>query len=654
MPHCPVSSGSTTNTSIDKNSVNSNSTIKNSNRYSGLSNNSTTYNSPTELLLSCSPEKTMAQNDNMKMEKRNSVGDAYLPIDITSKGNIEEDMTDATSMSENFESFEASNNGENADITNEFAGDPSTVTQEILPAVVKSENILPTTPENYLEKINDHSKPTGKVKNKISPMNLKGKNENSDPDLGIDIKAVSAIEKLEKDLNTLKAQIDSIKQELETERRSNKELKNEIAHKDNKLRNKEERFEKLNSTLEKQRAEFSQVRKHINELKDTVTQGYTLLRNEMVTIKSQLIDHSNKTCDALEQQCQKRLWAKKSFNSTLNKAITTINARISDLTKKEEKKIEVLTNNLREKEIELSHVNFVVSNLRLFDINLGGTIYSVKEELSESINEEDKKLLFQKCFQTMNPNIVGFRTVNDSVLVNDIKKALSNIKTNFDIDFVKNLQKMISESNSNKDKGWLELQDRIENLQESKGVQSYTISSLENQNNHLKLQLQQLEEENNSIKAEMNSQYDVINQTNKQIQSLIGDEHMKITFEQILLNNKGITKETFDQLEVDQIDELTIVELQNVIKNLIIFLNIPFSKMTQKIPLIGIYLMYERNIYAHFANRLYYQIHGIQITLADFNREAYSQYTVNKTLDNIKHPLEACLDNLCARIITKL
>lgn len=654
MPNCPVSSGSTTNTSIDKNSVNSNSTIKNSNRYSGLTSNSTTYNSATELLLPCSPEKKMALNENMKMEKRNIVGDAHLSIDITSKGNIEEDMTDATSMSERFESCESLNNDENADITNEFVDDPNTVIQEILPAFAKSENILPTTPRNNLENTNHYEKPTEKVKNNISQVNLKGKNENSDSDLGIDAKAVSTIEKLEKDLNILKSQTDSVKQELEIERRNNKELKNDIAHKENELRNKEKTLEKLNSTLEKQKTEFSQLCKHINGLKDTVTQGYTLLRKEIVTSKSELIVHSNKTRDSLHQQYQKKLWAKKSFNSALNKAIATINGRISDLVEQEERKIEVLTDNLRQKEIELSHVKFVVSNLRLFDINLGPTIDSVIEELSESRNEEDKKLLFQKWFQTTNPNILGFRTVNDSVLVNDINKTLSSIKTNLNIDFIKNLQKVISETNSNKDKGWLELQGRIENLQESKGVQSNTISSLKNQNKHLKLQLQQLEEENNSIKAEMNSQYDVINQTNKQIQSLVGDEHMKITFEQILSNNKGITKETFDQLEVDQIDELTIVELQNVIKNLIIFLNIPFSKMTRKIPLIGIYLMYERNIYAHFANRLYYQIHGIQITLADFNREAYSQYTVNKTLDNIKHPLEACLDNLCARIITKL
>lgn len=525
---------------------------------------------------------------------------------------------------------------------------------------VKTEELpkieIPKTPTKHSNNTTNELTPIRNTKKQdiTSSEKLDDKQEDFHDLLKSNSKLKSTNEMLEKESIELKSEISSLKKDLATQKKKNRLLNDDLTQRNNRLKEEEQSVEKLTSNLDEHKTNILQIEEMLIEMKKVINQNYIHLKQQIIENKTKLMAVTKSEYDSLQNTYRKKSFAKRSFDNTLITAMATIDSRIKDLTMKEEKKIVQLTDSLNKKELQLEQLKSIVDNLTLFDINLRETIETMIEHELISTTVDDLKLEFQQTFKKLNPSIIGFRTTHDSTLVNDIQQMLSHIKFNFGNDVVNDLQNIISKSNSNRDESWLELHKDIENLQQTKYTQSNKVLKLANENDILKQQLLQLSKENSSIKAEMSTQSDIIDQSNRRLQSLVGDEQMRITFEQILLNNKTITKETYDILEVDRIDNLTMIELQNVIKNLIIFLNIPFSKMTQKIPMIGIYLMYERNIYAHFANRLYYQINGTQMSLSDFNREVYSQYTITKTLNDIKHPLEPCLDNLCASIITKL
>lgn len=646
MDGCLTLSNSTEDLPIDNGSIQANSTSNTPHKHCGINSDYNKYQSPSKLILFTNETGVMKQSNTNNKETETIIDEDHSN-NVTNEETTENGLIEHNDTQDTIETFESANNDN--DVT-------TTIQEEGIKTKGLSKNIISITSIENSNNIASMPTPFKNIKNKDKTLSQNEGNNQQDSNhvLESNTKLESTIEKLEKESFALKLEMNSLKKELEAERRSNSKLKNDLIQKNDGLKEKEQSIEKLNSNLSTYRANFFQLEESVREIKKLIHRKCACLKQQITDSKAELIGLTSTECHALQTMYQKKMWAKKSFNNTLTTAMTTIDGRIKDLAMKEGKKIAELKDNLNEKEFQLEQLRSIVNNLRLFDINLRETIETMVEYKSISSAEEDKKSEFQQAFNRINPNITGFRTTDDSVLVNDIQKTLSHIKRNFRSDFVKDLQNIITESNSNRDDSWLELHKNIEELQQIKCSQSNKLLNLEKENDLLKQQLQQLVKVNSTLKTEMSTQSDTINQTNQRLQTLLGDEQMRITFEQILLNNKNITKEAYDILEVDRIDDLTIIELQNVIKNLIIFLNIPFSKMTQKIPLIGIYLMYERNIYAHFANRLYYQINGIQISLSDFNREVYSQYTITKTLDNIKHPLEPCLDNLCASIITKL
>ena len=131
-----------------------------------------------------------------------------------------------------------------------------------------------------------------------------------------------------------------------------------------------------------------------------------------------------------------------------------------------------------------------------------------------------------------------------------------------------------------------------------------------------------------------------------------GNQAERLTFEKLAAINSAVTKETYNYLGCDSIDLLTNVELGNTVKQLVVLLEVPYTKLRRKIPLIAIYLKYERNLYGYFANRLYYSRFNVPIDSQLLTHEAYMQYQRTGDIDGIVHPLGECLDNLYGDILS--
>lgn len=140
----------------------------------------------------------------------------------------------------------------------------------------------------------------------------------------------------------------------------------------------------------------------------------------------------------------------------------------------------------------------------------------------------------------------------------------------------------------------------------------------------------------------------------RRLQNLEGKNSRRITFEIARQSRPDITRDLYDRLMIAKVDLIDMVELQNIVKNLILLLEIPFNKLTKKGPLVAIYLKYERPIFLHFANRLHIDLFNEAIDIKRFTNEAFDQYTDSHNMAAIKHPLEACLENLYQRLITRL
>lgn len=139
-----------------------------------------------------------------------------------------------------------------------------------------------------------------------------------------------------------------------------------------------------------------------------------------------------------------------------------------------------------------------------------------------------------------------------------------------------------------------------------------------------------------------------------QLKKIQGDISKRITFQLACRSRPDIDRENYANLMIDKVDTIDMVELQNIVKNLILLLEIPFNKLTKKSPLVAIYLKYERPIFSHFANRLHYEIFNEPIEMKSFTNEAYDQYTESHKMSTITHPLESCLENLYQKLVSKI
>ncbi|QLQ79387.1 hypothetical protein HG537_0C00340 [Torulaspora globosa] len=197
------------------------------------------------------------------------------------------------------------------------------------------------------------------------------------------------------------------------------------------------------------------------------------------------------------------------------------------------------------------------------------------------------------------------------------------------------------------------IQDKETQLESLQNRLNDQITLLEHQE-HLENLLRDNQNELSNLQEICDKQQADIEEKTHKLQKLQGDNSKAITFHIARQSRPDITRDLYDKLMISQVDCIDMVELQNIVKNLILLLEIPFNKLTKKVPLVAMYLKYERPIFSHFANRLHFDVFNEAIDIKRFTNEAYDQYTETHNMASIKYPLEACLENLYQRLVSRL
>ncbi|CCK73551.1 uncharacterized protein NDAI_0G05680 [Naumovozyma dairenensis CBS 421] len=140
----------------------------------------------------------------------------------------------------------------------------------------------------------------------------------------------------------------------------------------------------------------------------------------------------------------------------------------------------------------------------------------------------------------------------------------------------------------------------------------------------------------------------------EKINIIVGDLREALTFNIVRSTRPDVTKELYNLLMVDKIDDLNLTQLQNIIKNMILLFEIPFDQFMGKVPFLVISLKYEKALLAFFANRVFYHLYNQRIDFKELSKEAYLQFMKSKSMNNINHPLQPILEELYRVVVTKI
>lgn len=104
----------------------------------------------------------------------------------------------------------------------------------------------------------------------------------------------------------------------------------------------------------------------------------------------------------------------------------------------------------------------------------------------------------------------------------------------------------------------------------------------------------------------------------------------------------------------DRIENLSHVALQNIVKQVCVFLDIPIDQITSQIAQIAIVIKYERNTLEFFLNKLLSQWKGRELLFETYREAAIDQFKKTKSLNNINHPLFNEMNDLVDALLYKL
>ncbi|AMD19444.1 HBR543Wp [Eremothecium sinecaudum] len=193
-------------------------------------------------------------------------------------------------------------------------------------------------------------------------------------------------------------------------------------------------------------------------------------------------------------------------------------------------------------------------------------------------------------------------------------------------------------------------------------------SDLTEKIHEVEVKLHTAESKAESLQNELNSKESIITekqqlitelqltqtQIQKSLEKLKGNPADMISFDSAQKTYHNLDRKTYNHLMVDQVNHLDLVQLQNIVKNIILLLETPFSKLSKKMPLVSIYLRYEKSLCFHFANMLHYHVYHEPIDIKKFTNDAYSQYLERHDFSKIRHPLELCLEKLYEEVRSRL
>lgn len=376
--------------------------------------------------------------------------------------------------------------------------------------------------------------------------------------------------------------------------------------------------------------------------------------------------------------------------SIFNKHIKNYETKCNEILQQKNKQLESADKALQKKEIQLQKLNERIFNLQkkedklkqinLFTIPIGKILL---EYMKDTRNDISFEVYFKKNF----PNIASFSNISQKESFQSLQRGvvekIESLKNFHDVDtelrhFITSITKVVEQQGNSLTNGIKILYEQVQNLEnkqnciaedknivESLSLLTNDYSRQINLNNELKdnlttsqnilkdtqSQLQIELAKNNELNENVQLQNVTLNNLSDQYNKLQGDLAQKLRWKQL----KGINRDSNkSKKDLERIEMMSHVELQNIVKQLVIFLDIPIDKIKTQLIKISISLKYERNLSIYFIGNINYQLTGQKINFNKYQKEAFQQFQKDTSLNNIVHPLQTKLDTLLDEVLLKL
>ena len=444
----------------------------------------------------------------------------------------------------------------------------------------------------------------------------------------------------------------------------------------------------LNNTIQ----ELSDQEGRLNTKVEELIAKESEQNNTVTNLNERLRELSNKELEqnSTVEKLSQKLTEEISIEQNLKNEINLLKAELDN-----KKTLEVNLADLDAKFalLESEHKRLIefISNLTLFNTSIGNHLMKLFHE-SESI---EKCELWLKSLK-----IVGFKTENDEQHLKELQNFIENdlkISLKEKTQEITGLQAELRDKNSKIN----DLLDKISDIQESKeelitlrDQLTSEVSSLKSQICKSELSVKEdsfknLTEQNLSLLQRINALTNELSEKTTQVKGLTlelqiekeissnmrnslahiettltklrktydkvrGNISDRITSESLSNTHTHMDKQSYEKLELDRVDNLSLVQCENTIKNIVALLDIPYSKLATKLPLVNIMLRYEKTICFHFANRIHNLIFHQEIDSKAYTKIALENYWSHRNAKAIQHPLEKCLNDLYKSVAERL
>lgn len=412
----------------------------------------------------------------------------------------------------------------------------------------------------------------------------------------------------------------------------------------------------------------------VNELQEQVTQ----LRNQNFQIQQD--------CQAKNEQLEKIKESLQYKEVMLEKS----KAEVEELKSLNHE----LSWNKDKKEEELHNLQSVIAGVTLFGVVLGKIIL-------EYIESNDSNNSFDSFIKISNPEIIRFHVNNDETKLSDLSVKVATKEEEIDRlskivaaekDNANQLKVQLNKTKEAQEKAQLLVSDDLkEGIEVRKELEKCTQSLNDLASQHEKeicklmnellvkqdeittlkrdffqkqeeMRTEILVQEQRRMKQEtelMDKEVELdrlrieVAQLTSEYQELrvkfercVGDPNDELSYTELREKYSMINIKMFNDLGLDDMENLTLMELRNILKQCVILLNIPYNKLLARIPLIHLTLNQERRALEHFTNKVHYTIHGTTIAWKKFRDDAYYEFVKQKYPAKLHHKIEDCLDNL--------
>ncbi|GMM55166.1 Cnm67 protein [Maudiozyma humilis] len=520
----------------------------------------------------------------------------------------------------------------------------------------------------------------------------------------------NALEKSRKELNSAKQKETQQSEQLQTAAGEIKSQRDELTHARTENTELKTTISTLQKKLEKHRDDADKIKElkvDISRLKETSENQHQRLRSEFSGCHETIGRITSGVKQEVNKSKEKAHQIQSYYNSSLNSLKKGADSSAKSLVLRTENKLKQNDEHIRSLTLYRENVELQLSNQRLFGSDIGCIFKNIIENTGCAENQAHHT--FEEQFLKLYPDITGFDRNSSDVGIQKLQDLILNLKTSLiasiksdpngvqanmtmlnatlqDVlkgtqniraswDQCDEVQKLVKEKEAilqNNEKLLAEMAKKNEvslqvhesrftgltkQIQDLREIERALLESLRLEKNFsekLKTSMQEQDKLIFNLRTQSDKQEEQIVTSAAQLKNVLGNMSQKITADDIRTRNTGITPLQYERLGIDRIDELSLVELQNTLKNILMMLRIPFDKWSRRLPMIVIYMSHERMAFVKFANRLYYQFHLEKIPLGPFSKDAYDQLLKKKDQKLVTHQLTATLDELCDRIIARL